>query len=134
MLREIWTDGASLGNPGPAGWAVLFDGELDTDFLPPATNNQTELFAVYMGLLKCSSGDTAIIFTDSKMVVGWLGKSWNCENHLTRGIIEACLIHKRALGLDLQFVRVKGHSGIYKNEVVDHAAHQSAKNGKRAKH
>ena len=127
MLREIWTDGACSGNPGYGGWAATVDGELICDGFANTTNNAMELFAVYNALLQCSYQDTAVIFTDSRLVIGWLKKGWQCNNPINRLIIEAIQIHKQSLALDWHFTLVKGHSGSYKNNLVDRAAHDCAR-------
>lgn len=128
MLREIWTDGACSGNPGQGGWACTVDGELFSDyFTPTTTNNAMEMFAVYNALTHCRYGDTAIIFTDSKLVIGWLTKGWKCTSPIIEDIRQAIYVHKQSLGLDWHFTLVKGHSGNHKNAIVDRAAAYQAK-------
>lgn len=69
---EIWTDGASKGNPGPGGWGAwmkykghvleLCGGALST------TNNQMELTAPTEALCRLKEPCKVILHTDSKYV------------------------------------------------------------------
>ena len=85
---EIWTDGASKGNPGPGGWGAwmkykghvleLCGGALST------TNNQMELTAPTEALCRLKEPCKVILHTDSKYVqqgmtawiYGWIKKGW----------------------------------------------------------
>ena len=83
---EIWTDGASKGNPGPGGWGAwmkykghvleLCGGALST------TNNQMELTAPTEALCRLKEPCKVTLHTDSKYVqqgmtawiYGWIKK------------------------------------------------------------
>ena len=85
---EIWTDGASKGNPGPGGWGAwmkykghvleLCGGALST------TNNQMELTAPTEALCRLKEPCKVTLHTDSKYVqqgmtawiYGWIKKGW----------------------------------------------------------
>lgn len=128
----MYTDGSSLGNPGPGGYGTLllfgkFRKELSAGFLL-TTNNRMELMAVIVGLeaLKHKNLDVTI-YTDSKYIVdavekGWL-KNWintrfkNKKNSdLWMRFYEAYQLHK------VKFVWVKGHAAIPGNERCDQLA------------
>jgi ribonuclease HI len=71
-LKEvtIYTDGASLGNPGPGGYGVvLMHGahrkELSGGFRK-TTNNRMELMAVIVGLQALKTKCKVTIYSDSK--------------------------------------------------------------------
>lgn len=77
----IYTDGSSLGNPGPGGYGVvLISGphrkELSQGFRQ-TTNNRMELMGVCAALeaLKVADCD-ATIYSDSKYVVDAVEKGW----------------------------------------------------------
>lgn len=88
---KIYTDGAARGNPGPAGWGVVFLSRGKTWELgggsSHATNNQMELQGVIEALKSLKknkfTGEVEI-FSDSKYVVlgitkwifGWQKNNW----------------------------------------------------------
>src|SRR3546814_20271881 len=84
-MIELFTDGASRGNPGPGGYGVILRAgqhykELSQGFRK-TTNNRMELLPVIAGLeaLK-KEKQTVLVYSDSKYVVdevenGWL-QSW----------------------------------------------------------
>ena len=81
MSVEIYTDGAAKGNPGNGGYGVvLLSGkhrkEISQGF-KLTTNNRMELLAVIIGLESLKkSGETVIVYSDSKYVVDAVEKKW----------------------------------------------------------
>ena len=80
-MIEIFTDGASSGNPGPGGYGVILRSgqhykELSEGFRK-TTNNRMELLAVIKGLeaLKAPN-QNVMIFSDSKYVIDAIEKRW----------------------------------------------------------
>lgn len=122
--RQInaWTDGASSGNPGPAGWAVLIDGELIADCVLYATNNEMELFAAYQAVANCPAYYELTIHTDSKLTIGLLGMGWHTvKPHLAA--LQAIVLEVAQLrGVALRFEKSKGHAFDENNNRVDRAA------------
>ena len=80
-IVEIYTDGASRGNPGPGGWGTIlrFGGhekEMSGGF-KRTTNNRMELMAVIKGLEALTrDGLDVVITSDSKYVVDSVEKGW----------------------------------------------------------
>lgn len=76
----MFIDGSCLGNPGPGGWAVVWDGTFVHDFAgseEDTTNNRMELLAAIQALQHaCSlSSDTDLeIVSDSSYVVDGANK------------------------------------------------------------
>ena len=73
---EIYTDGASRGNPGPAAYAYLFlsggTAIFETSsFLGDATNNTAEYRAIIAALEKAReyTGGPVTVFSDSELVI-----------------------------------------------------------------
>ena len=78
----IYTDGSSLGNPGPGGWgAVLIYGkhrkELSGGFRL-TTNNRMEILAVIEALKALNNKEryNVKLYTDSAYVVNSMTKGW----------------------------------------------------------
>jgi len=78
---EIYTDGASRGNPGPAGLGIVLkygkhEKEISLGFRK-STNNRMELLAVIMGLEALKKPNLEVlVVTDSKYVVDAVEKGW----------------------------------------------------------
>lgn len=126
----IFTDGASSGNPGPAGIGVLLrfgthEKEIST-FIGESTNNIAELKAIEAGLLAVKNTDLPVqVYTDSNYAYGVLALGWKSRKNLE--IIEAI----KKIGSkfkNLTFVKVKGHAGHEGNERADYLATMAIKN------
>ncbi len=128
---RIYTDGASSGNPGPAGIGVLLlYGEKQkkiSEYIGIGTNNIAELTAIKTALKELKRYDLPVrIFSDSSYSIGLLTKGWKAKKNqeLVAEIKE--LMTKFS---DLAFIKVKGHAGIKENEVADFLATSAIKKG-----
>ncbi|ACN15567.1 RnhA1 [Desulforapulum autotrophicum HRM2] len=118
---QIYTDGASSGNPGPAGLGVVLlygDHKREiSESIGRATNNVAELNAIKRGLELLKRTDLPIeIHTDSTYCIGVLVKGWKpaMNQELILGIRKLMGRFKQ-----LRLVKVKGHSGVQGNERAD---------------
>ncbi len=131
---EIFTDGSSLGNPGPGGWCALLrykghekrlsGGEENT------TNNRMELTAVIEALKALKEPCEIELFADSTYVLkgidewleNWVKKNFkNVKNvDLWKEFINVSKKHK------IHINWVKGHSGHRENEICDKIAKEEA--------
>jgi len=136
-LKEIklYSDGSSLGNPGPGGWGVILEyngvqkefsgGQKDT------TNNQMELTAVIEGLKKLKEPCSVEVITDSSYVAnainqwlkGWIAKDFKKVKNINlwKEYLEASKNH------NVKATWVRGHSGHLENERCDKLAVEAAK-------
>lgn len=143
----IYTDGSSLGNPGPGGFGavIVFLGKDHVVELGGGirgtTNNRMELTAIAqsLGYLQQNgvSSDTPItIYTDSsyaingitKWIHGWQKKKWVTMNKTP--VLNVDLWQEIA-GLikhfsKLSFTHVRGHAGVWGNERCDYIATEFA--------
>ena len=129
----LYTDGACSGNPGPGGWAAIIV-EGDTERVlsgaePHTTNQRMELRAALEGLAAIPGRRHVHLHTDSAYVMncfrdrwyekweanGWLGAGKKPVTN--RDLWEALIAQTRRH--DVQWVKVKGHSGHVMNERVD---------------
>lgn len=135
----IFTDGSSLGNPGPGGFGavILFQPENKVqeigEYEEQTTNNRMELTAAIEALLAIEnkSGDV-IIHSDSsyllngitKWIHGWEANGWQTktkEEVLNRDLWErlALLARARKSQGKLDWHKVKGHSDVLGNQRAD---------------
>lgn len=132
---HIYTDGASSGNPGPAGIGVFLrygvhEKEI-SQYIGIATNNIAELEAIRTGLSEIKNTRLPVrIYTDSSYAVGLLTQGWKPKkNHdLVTSITKLMKLFK-----DLRFIKVKGHSGNAGNEKADRLATGAIKSASAAR-
>jgi len=130
---ELWTDGACSGNPGPGGWAALLClGSHERELCGGAratTNNRMELTAVIEGLRALTRPCRVRLHLDSsyvmhaftkRWVVSWQANGWRTaakQSVKNRELWERLLLEVRRH--EIEWVLVKGHNGVTRNERVD---------------
>lgn len=131
-MIELYTDGASSGNPGPGGYgAILRAGkhykELSEGYRK-TTNNRMELLAVITGLESIKKpGQEIMVYSDSKYIIDAVEKKW------VFGWLKTGFKGKKNKDLWLRFLSVyklhtvrftwvKGHNGHPENERCDELA------------
>ena len=131
----LYTDGSSLGNPGPGGWcAILRYNDYEKIFSGNeklTTNNKMELKAVIEGLKQLKYPCEVEIISDSTYVLkgitewldNWVKKNFkNVKNkELWQEYINVSKGHK------ITTTWVKGHNGHIENERCDKIAKEEAK-------
>lgn len=129
----IYTDGSSLGNPGPGGWGVVMKFRHKTKELSGGekftTNNRMELLAVIESLESLKVNKYPIeIYSDSKYVVDSISKGWvfNWSKKPNFGGKKNEDLWKRFLKIyqnfDVTLNWIKGHNGHKENERCDKLA------------
>jgi len=126
-----YTDGSSLGNPGPGGYGTILletEKKLKKEFSQGfrlTTNNRMELMAVIVALEKLKNPKTEItIYTDSKYVCDSVEKKWvfgwekkGFKGKKNEDLWRRFLISYRKHKVNFQWV--KGHAGNEFNERAD---------------
>ncbi len=147
-ILDIYTDGSSLGNPGPGGWGVFVvkneelgikddieigGGDKNT------TNNRMELQAAiealkYIKELNIVKSDFTIsINADSAYVLGgvttwihgWEKNGWKTANKkpvLNQELWKELVSLERSIKTKINWQKVKGHSGHVYNDKADEIA------------
>ena len=130
----LYSDGSSLGNPGPGGYGGILDyqgkrkhysgGEEHT------TNNRMELTAVIEGLKMLKEPCDVHVVSDSSYVVkainewldNWIRKDFAKVKNpdLWRAYLEAAKPHH------VRATWVRGHAGHEENEICDQLAREAA--------
>jgi len=126
---KIYTDGAAKGNPGKGGFGtVLISGKYRKEISEGyrlTTNNRMELLAVIVGLEALKTiGNKVTIYSDSKYVVdavekkwlfNWVNKSFKDKKNKDLWLRFLKTYKKQVVN----FIWIKGHSGIKENERCD---------------
>lgn len=134
----LYSDGSSLGNPGPGGYGgILKFNSHEKEFYggePHTTNNRMELRGVIEGLklikepcdIKVISDSLYVINAINSWLKGWIKKDFkNIKNiDLWKEYIEVSKFHK------ITGVWVRGHNGHEENERCDRLAYDQAQKQK----
>ena len=129
----LYTDGACSGNPGPGGWGTLLiwnkkEKELSGS-AADTTNNRMEMRAVIEGLRALTKPCHVKIHSDSALIVNAFNQNW-IKNWKKRGWkkankkpVENQDLWKEMLDAmephNVEWIKVKGHSGHPLNDRVD---------------
>ncbi len=135
----IYTDGASLGNPGPGGYGIVMTMEHSpyrkqfSEGFRKTTNNRMELMAVVEALKKIKKDhQDVVVVTDSRYVSDAINKGW-LENWIRRDFkkVKNPDLWKELARLlqnhKVEFIWIKGHNGHPENELCDKLAVKAAK-------
>lgn len=145
MKVRIYTDGACSENPGPGGWAVVFNTASKCRTISGnekiTTNNRMELKAVIEAFKKIvQKGRYDVqydIYSDSAYVVNTINNHWidawkknnwqttkreDVKNKDLWEEFDTLKTEAKELGICITLNKVKGHSGNTFNELVDKLA------------
>ncbi len=136
-MINIYTDGASSGNPGPGGFGVILRSgkhykEISEGYRK-TTNNRMELLAVITGLESIKMpGQDIMIYSDSKYIIDSVEKKWvfnwvrtNFKDKKNKDLwLRFLEVYKQH---QIRFTWVKGHNGHPENERCDELAVQASK-------
>lgn len=134
-IKDIYTDGACSGNPGPGGWGARIefsDGEVQElgGADPATTNNRMEMQAAIAALEYLQEWEpnaTATLHTDSQYVIkgitqwikGWKRKGWKTAQGKPVLNQDLWQILDQLNSIQIQWRHVKGHAGNPGNERCD---------------
>jgi ribonuclease HI len=135
---KIYTDGSTVKNPGPGGWAAVFVLESgnykvisEPSHIKTVTNNIMELMGPIRALEALPRACSVTIYSDSQYVVkgattwlrGWIDKNWVGVKNIEywKRLIVAMERH------EVSWQWIKGHNGNHFNEIADKAAYDAAR-------
>ena len=136
---NIYTDGSSIGNPGPGGYGIImvlennaYKKEVSQGF-SLTTNNRMELLAVIVALENIKIINSNVeVFTDSKYVSDGVEKKWvfeweklNFKKKKHHDLWKRFLIIYRKH--NVTFTWIKGHNNHPENERCDYMANKAAR-------
>ena len=117
-MVEVYTDGASRGNPGKAaiGFSIYQNGEEvyeDSRFIGIATNNQAEYRAMLFAVEKAKEFDNEAIFhSDSELLIKQLNGTYRIKNRMLKEIF------LKIKGNERSFLRVEYRNLPRENERI----------------
>lgn len=153
MKIRIFTDGACSENPGPGGWAAVFNAADKCTTISGheslTTNNRMELRAViesFKKILKRPKRNVEYeLYSDSAYVVNTINNNWidmwrknnwkttkrddvkNKDLWEELAYLQDCA---RKLGVYIKIIKIKGHAGNTFNELVDRLAKEESMKAK----
>ncbi len=132
MVIKIYTDGSSIGNPGPGGFCALVKVEGKTIIVKGGedhtTNNRMEMAGVIAGLhyvhKHFPAEKTCAVFSDSSLVIESMKKGWKRKKNLDLWEkMDAIVAQFEAISWNW----VRGHNGHPENTKADKVAFGEAK-------
>ena len=136
---SIYSDGSSLGNPGPGGWGTVLEFNGHTKELSGALNNTTnnvmELKGAIEGVKALKEPCDIELISDSKYVVQGINEwlfNWERNNWKTaaKKPVKNLELWKEYLEIskkhNIKAIWVKGHAGHPQNERCDFLARDEA--------
>lgn len=127
MTVKVYTDGSCSPNPGPGGWGFIYF-KKDTIFYVKGgesytTNNRMELMSVLEALKFDSTDKKIVIYSDSQLTI-------NCAKRVFKRNVNIDLWEQFDIlskGREIEWIKVKAHSGDEYNEKVDQLAKEGAR-------
>lgn len=140
---KIYTDGSSLGNPGPGGFGVVVLDDEENLILTHkertenTTNNREELKAILWAMIQygkpaAAGNDPPVVYSDSSYCVNtltswmfsWEKRGWLKSDNKTPENLDLIKpffeCYQRGYRINLK--KVKGHAGDKWNELADKLA------------
>jgi len=132
MVLQIYTDGGSKGNPGPAsiGVAYFLDGaKIDTyrEDIGHATNNEAEYTALVRALELVQSRkvhkvykvDKIQVFSDSRLMVNQVNGIWKIKEARLRDFIFKIRSLEAQIGLPISYKDIPREQNTVADDLVN---------------
>lgn len=115
----VYTDGSCLYNPGPGGWgfiAIIDNWEIHiSGGEEHTTNNKMELMAVIETLKNFPNEFNITIYSDSLYVINCAKNIWKRKKNIQLWKLYDSFLNNR----NIEWIKIKGHSGDKYNDLVD---------------
>ena len=128
MKAKLWTDGGARGNPGPAAFGFVLEGEdgesLDArgEYIGHATNNVAEYSALIAGLeAAIALGVTElVVVSDSELMVKQMRGEYKVKNEALKELSQSAGALARKLG-QVTYTAVRRHHNTLADKLVNDA-------------
>lgn len=136
IMIQIFTDGSSLGNPGPGGFCAIIKQGSKTIIAKGGekhtTNNRMEMSAIIAGLYyiikRFPDEKFCEVYSDSNLIIATLKHGWKRKKNVDLWAKLDALICKFE---KISWHWIRGHSGHKENTKADRVAVLEAKKRKR---
>lgn len=133
-MVDIYTDGSSIGNPGPGGASFVVVQEDSTQHsfskhLGVCTNNFAEYTAVIYALeyFQTIDNQELTIWSDSLLVINQVNGLWKVKNANIIPLYASVNKLIKSINSKVKFVHIKAHKGHVYNELADTLANSAAR-------
>ena len=135
-MKTLWTDGSASPNPGPGGFAVIYDGKPVRLGREESSTTIRMEGAAMRAAMQFLDGEEGEIYSDSEFWINvltkwapiWQKNGWKKKT----GSIKNLNLVKELYGLycdsKVKLNWVKGHDGIEMNELTDFWANKAREN------
>lgn len=135
-MKTLWTDGSASPNPGPGGFAVIYDGKPVRLGREESSTNIRMEGAAMRAAMQFLDGEEGEIYSDSEFWINvltkwapiWQKNGWKKKT----GSIKNLNLVKELYGIycdsKVKLNWVKGHDGIEMNELTDFWANKAREN------
>ena len=135
-MKTLWTDGSASPNPGPGGFAVIYNGKPVRLGREESSTNIRMEGAAMRAAMQFLDGEEGEIYSDSEFWINvltkwapiWQKNGWKKKT----GSIKNLNLVKELYGLycdsKVKLNWVKGHDGIEMNELTDFWANKAREN------
>ena len=128
MKAKLWTDGGARGNPGPAAYGFVLQGEDGESlaargkYIGHATNNVAEYSALIAGLeAAIALGVTELaVVSDSELMVKQMRGEYKVKNEALKGLAQRAGALARKLGT-VTYTAVRRHHNTLADQLVNDA-------------
>lgn len=135
-MVQIFTDGSSLGNPGPGGFCAIIKHGSKTFIAKGGekhtTNNRMEMSAIIAGLYYITkhfpNEKLCEVYSDSNLIIGTINHRWKRKKNVDLWLKLDQIVKKFE---QISWHWIRGHSGHKENTKADRIAVMEAKKRKR---
>jgi ribonuclease HI len=128
VKAKLWTDGGARGNPGPAAYGFVLQGEDGESlaargkYIGHATNNVAEYSALIAGLeAAIALGVTELaVVSDSELMVKQMRGEYKVKNEALKGLAQRAGALARQLGT-VTYTAVRRHHNTLADQLVNDA-------------
>ena len=132
-MKTLWTDGSASPNPGPGGFAVIYDGKPVRLGREESSTNIRMEGAAMRAAMQFLDGEEGEIYSDSEFWINvltkwapiWQKNGWKKKTGLIKNLN---LVYGLYCDSNVKLNWVKGHDGIEMNELTDFWANKAREN------
>lgn len=135
-MKTLWTDGSASPNPGPGGFAVIYDGKPVRLGREESSTNIRMEGAAMRAAMQFLDGEEGEIYSDSEFWINvltkwapiWQKNGWKKKTDSIKNLNLVKELYGLYCDSKVKLNWVKGHDGIEMNELTDFWANKAREN------